>query len=111
MFCFFFFKMEAEEDFFNTPFPPSVSKDNQMREMPRSRARARKMLLQDNFPIWVPEGWGGEWGGGKRLGREGAASQWAGPGVLVVEDDDFIKAGFKPEGTCGPMASLCCRTI
>lgn len=54
----FFFKMEAEEDFFNIPFPSSVSKDNQMREMPRSCARACKMRLQDNFPHVVPEGWG-----------------------------------------------------
>lgn len=52
----FFFKMEAEEDFFNTLFPPSVSKDNQMREMPESCTY--EMRLQDNFPILVPEGWG-----------------------------------------------------
>lgn len=78
---FFFFKMEGD-DFFNTPFPPSVSKDNQMREMPRSCARACKMRLQDHFPILVPEGWGV---GGRRRDAawEGGGAEPPGPVSLL----------------------------
>lgn len=36
---------------------------------------------------------------GRGLGGRGQLANGAGPGVLVVEDDDFIKSGFKPEGT------------
>lgn len=61
---FFFFKMETEEDFFNIPFPPSVSKDNQMREMPPDRVHVHvKCDYRTISPSWSLRA-GGRAGGG-----------------------------------------------
>lgn len=77
LFFFFFFKMEAEEDFFNIPFPPSVSKDNQMREMPHDRVHVHvKCDYGTISPSWSPRA-GGRAGGGRRPEMvEEAGSPW-----------------------------------
>lgn len=62
--------MEAEEDFFNIPFPPSVSKDNQMREMPHDHVHVHAKCDYGTIsPSWSLRAGGSE-GGGLRLGME-----------------------------------------
>lgn len=103
MFCLFFSKVETEEDFSNTPFHPSVAKDNQMREIPQLCASVCEMWLQDNFPILVTKGLGESGKRDKAWGGEEAGRHWGLVLLLMMLLFSFffiiIKAGLKPERT------------
>lgn len=92
--------MEAEGDFFNTPFYPSVSKDNQMRGMLPLCACVCEIRLQNNFPILVPEGWGKSGKRNKAWDRKEAGSHWGLMSLLMIMFllSCFIEARLKPEG-------------